>query len=89
MITHNGKTYKVVVCTPAGRKRYMEILFYYILKQKHIIDEYRIWVNTKNQDDINWFEKLKINNQGFVTTEYLPENTMKDFLNHNVDNLYV
>lgn len=88
MITHNGKTYKVVVCTPAGRKRYMEILFYYILKQRHIIDEYRIWVNTKNQDDINWFEKLKSSNQGFVTTEYLPDNTMADFLNHNVHKFF-
>jgi hypothetical protein len=73
MITYNDKKYKIVVVTPAGRKRYMELLLKYILKQKNIIDEYRIWVNTTDQDDIRWFEELKLKHDGFITLEYLPK----------------
>lgn len=63
------KDKKVVVVTPAGRKRYMEILFKYILREKHIVDEYRIWVNTKTQSDISYFESLEKSNKGFVTLD--------------------
>lgn len=52
------KQYKCVVVTPAGRKRYVEILLHYILKEKNFIDEYHIWMNTNNQDDINYFIEL-------------------------------
>ena len=30
MIKHNGKEYKIVVTTPAGRQRYLEILKKYV-----------------------------------------------------------
>lgn len=60
---------KIVVVTPAGRKKYMEILFKYILIEKEIIDEYRIWVNTKDQVDISYFESLEENHKGFVTLD--------------------
>lgn len=72
MLTYKDKTYKIVVVTPAGRKRYMEILLSHMLKQKNIIDEYRIWVNTNNSEDLNWFKELKIQHKDFVTLEYLP-----------------
>lgn len=74
MITHKNQTYRVVAVTPAGRKQYMEILLSYILKQRHVIDEYRIWVNTINEEDIKWFEELKLKHDGFVVVEYLPKN---------------
>lgn len=61
MISVEGKTYKVVVVTPAGRKRYMEVLLKYILKNRSIIDEYCIWQNTKNIEDINYFKTLTEN----------------------------
>ena len=63
----NGK--KIVVVTPAGRKRYMEILFQYLLKERDIIDEYRIWVNTQEQEDINYFNSLKEQYPDFVTLD--------------------
>jgi hypothetical protein len=73
MITYKDKKYKIVVVTPAGRKRYMEILLHYLIKQKNIVDEYRIWVNTGNPEDLNWFEKIKDENKDFITLEYLPK----------------
>ena len=45
-------TTRIVVVTPAGRRRYLEILFRYILKLRPIMDEYRLWVNTENNEDI-------------------------------------
>lgn len=73
MIKYKNKTYKIVVVTPAGRKKYMEILLSYILKQKNIIDQYRIWVNTINAEDLNWFKELNIKYKDFITLEYLPK----------------
>ena len=73
MLIYKNKTYKIVVVTPAGRKKYMNILLSYILKQKNIIDEYRIWVNTTNLEDLNWFKELNTQYKDFVTLEYLPE----------------
>lgn len=62
--------FKIVVVTPAGRKRYMEILFEYILREKSIIDEYQIWVNTKDEDDINYFNCLKEKYPDFITLNF-------------------
>lgn len=63
------KDKKVVVVTPAGRKRYMEILFKYILREKDIIDEYRIWVNTKTSSDLSYLDHLESKHKGFVTLD--------------------
>jgi hypothetical protein len=60
---------KIIVVTPAGRKRYMEPLLKYILREKDIIDEYRIWVNTKNKEDIEYFYSLKKEYPGFITLD--------------------
>lgn len=62
-------SYRVVVVTPAGRKRYMEILFKYILSQKNVIDEYRIWVNTLEKEDLDYFKELEKQYKGFVTLD--------------------
>ena len=50
-------TTRIVVVTPAGRKRYLEILFRYILKLRPIMDEYRLWVNTENNEDIEYMNE--------------------------------
>jgi hypothetical protein len=63
---------KVVVVTPAGRRQYLKILFKYILKLRPVIDEYRLWVNTTNIDDINFMKEFQSKNTDFVILEYLP-----------------
>jgi hypothetical protein len=60
---------KIIVVTPAGRKKYMEILIKYILAERDIIDEYRIWVNTKDENDISYFKSLEEIHKGFVTLD--------------------
>jgi len=48
-------SYKIKVVTPSGRQKTQSILFDYILMNKYIIDEYIIWVNTKVESDLEWF----------------------------------
>jgi predicted O-linked N-acetylglucosamine transferase (SPINDLY family)/GT2 family glycosyltransferase len=52
------KNYRIIVVTPAGRKRYLEILLPYILRSREIIDEYHLWINTTNKSDINYMNDL-------------------------------
>ena len=63
---------RVVVVTPAGRRRYLSILFSYVasLHKLGLVDEYRLWVNTTNTSDIDFIRDLATND--FVTAEYLP-----------------
>ena len=65
-----NKTHRCVVVTPAGRRRYMELLVKHIIKQKDFIDEYRIWVNTKNSNDIDYFRQLEQEYSGFITLDF-------------------
>ena len=69
---------RVVVVTPAGRKRYLKVLFKYIEKLRPVIDEYRLWVNTTNQEDISFMQEYQRTHSDFVTLEYLPTNANVD-----------
>jgi hypothetical protein len=55
--THEPSRYKVQLVVPAGRKRYMDVLVPQILKQSGW-DEFRIWVNTRNEDDLRYLDGL-------------------------------
>jgi len=54
---------KRILVTPAGRKRYLEILFEYLKCLTNEFDEWILWVNTENQDDIQYIEKLERENE--------------------------
>jgi methionyl-tRNA synthetase len=45
---------KLIVVTFAGRRKYMEILFKYIEKNKKHINEYHLYLATENQEDIQY-----------------------------------
>jgi hypothetical protein len=66
--------YKIVVVTPAGRKRYLELLFIQILNYKRcgIVDEYQLWKNTTNQADIDYMDGLQTEYPGFVKARTCP-----------------
>lgn len=49
--------YKIVCVTPAGRRRYMRLLAPYILSSE-FVDEWHIWINTKNSEDIGFLERV-------------------------------
>lgn len=60
------KTHKVVAVTPAGRRQYMEVLATYILRDRHLFDEWMIWVNTGRDSDLAYLEGLQAAYRGFV-----------------------
>jgi len=49
---------RVVSCTPAGRRRYLEALVPHLLAQRHIIDEHHWWLNTNNPVDVRYVEEI-------------------------------
>lgn len=51
------KKYKVIGITPAGRKRYLEVLIPHLLNQKSIIQNHIFWLNTTNEDDIQFIKE--------------------------------
>lgn len=50
--------YKIICVTPAGRMRYMRLLAPYILSAKSV-DEWHIWINTTNHQDISFIQFLE------------------------------
>ncbi len=55
--------------TPAGRKKYLKILASYLLSNRHIIDEHHFWLNTENEEDINYIKDLVNENSFFKLIE--------------------
>jgi hypothetical protein len=55
---NNKNNFKIVLTIPAGRRQYMEILFKHIVKEYDLLDEIRLWVNSRNIDDISWMTEL-------------------------------
>lgn len=53
------KNFKIVAVTPAGRRRYVEILLKYILRDRNIIDEWHLWLNTTEKSDIEYCKSLE------------------------------
>ena len=56
---------KIILVTPAGRERYLKILYKYLNLQKSDFDEWHLWLNTKNIDDLKYMEKLS-NENNFI-----------------------
>ena len=63
--------HKVVVVTPAGRKRYLELLIPQIVALKPYVDEYRLWANTTDADDLAYMDEVAERHPGFVVVEPL------------------
>jgi len=64
---------RIVAVTPAGRKRYMELLVPQILAYRPIVDSYQIWVNTANSEDIAYFLQLEADYPDFIVLRRLPK----------------
>jgi len=56
---------KIITVTPAGRKRYLEILVRYLLENRQYISEHHFWMNTGNRDDIEYIEMLAAKHPDF------------------------
>lgn len=68
---------KIIAVTPAGRERYLNVLFKNIIKFKGIIDEWHLWVNTNDVNDIEWMKTLESDNPDFVKLMCNPHNRVE------------
>ena len=69
---------KIEIVTPAGRQRYLELLFLHLKSQKADFHHWTLWLNTNNQADIDYCKKLeKEKKRHRQTIEQLIENPHK------------
>jgi len=64
------KNKKIIVVSPVGRKQSLKCLFKEILKNKHVIDEHHLWMNTNIKDDLDFIHEYAENNKSFVKLKY-------------------
>ena len=50
--------HRVVTVTPAGRRRHVEVLAAYLLREKGLIDEHQWWVNTDDAQDQAYLHQI-------------------------------
>jgi len=61
--------YKCEIVTPAGRKRYLEILYEHLKIQKEDFDTWQLWCNTTNIEDIEYMKLLEKENSWIKVIE--------------------
>lgn len=64
------KNKKIIACSPVGRKKSLTCLFKSILKHKHVVDEYHLWVNTIVEEDLQYIQQFYKENKDFVQLKY-------------------
>jgi hypothetical protein len=58
--------HRVVVVIPAGRRRYLELLFGHLEQQRAMIDRVDLWLNTRDVDDRAWMKQVWQDNRDWV-----------------------
>lgn len=66
--------HRVVAVTPAGRRRYLLMLFEQLQKyhEAGVLDEYRLWCNTVDEEDIAFMQELEAVHS-WIRVVYLPD----------------
>ncbi len=54
--------YRCEIVTPAGRRRYLEILYKYLKSQRADFAVWQLWQNTRDVEDIKYMDKLAAEN---------------------------
>ena len=70
------KKHRIITVTARGRKRYLSILARYLLKNRPLIDEAHLWINTINKDDIDYIYSLEDKYPGFfkaIVSKKIPD----------------
>ena len=55
------QNYRVIVCIPSGRYRYLRVLLPYLTSARfaNTIDEIHLWVNTDVESDLEYFDRME------------------------------
>ena len=60
-----------VVVTPAGRRRYVELLHRHLASQRGSFDRWQLWLNTTNVADLEYLRGLAAANPDWITAREL------------------
>lgn len=80
--------YRVVTNSPYGRKRYVEILVEYLLASRPIIDKHVFWLNTGDEEDIEYVNSLVEKYPDFFEIIKLPYIEEFKYTSKNVARFY-
>lgn len=72
---------KKIVVTPAGRKKYLEILSKYLIKYKNEFDEWHLWCNTIVPEDVDYIRELS-KDHDFIKIIEMPDMSSKTDLHY-------
>lgn len=61
----------ITVC-PAGRRRFLELLVPYLLRERAVIDRHDFWLNTTDREDIAYLENLEKQHPEFFRIVRVP-----------------
>lgn len=61
---------KRVVVTPAGRRRYMQLLYGHLAAQRDAFDRWDVWLNTNDPEDVDYCRRLGQENEWVRVVEY-------------------
>lgn len=78
---------KRIVVTPAGRKRYLSLLHTHLSNQKEDFDEWHLWLNTFDKEDIEYCEALALENKEWIRVVRHP-NCKEGFGPYNIHNFF-
>lgn len=79
--------HKIVTITPVGRKKYLQVLVPYLLKNKGLVDEHYFWINTNNAYDLAYIHSVCCQYPNFFKIINAEKITV-DNENSNISNLY-
>lgn len=60
-----------VIVTPAGRRRYMKLLYMHLASQRDAFDVWQIWLNTTDQEDLAYLRGLARENPVWILAREL------------------
>ena len=60
---------KVEIVTPAGRKKSLQILYKHLASQTQYFNKWTLWINTQNQEDIQYCKFLEKTNNWIKTID--------------------
>ncbi len=72
---------RIVICVPAGRRKFLEVLMRLLLDGGYpqIVDECQMWLNTTNFDDIQWIKSYsRTTGYPWVQVKKLPGDAVID-----------
>lgn len=55
-----------IVVSPVGRRQYVDLLYRHLLSQRDSLDQWQLWLNTLDQEDIDYMRTLAVRHPDWI-----------------------